>query len=46
MSLLATLAPLVGAFIGYATNHVAIRMLFRPLKPCRLFGLRLPLTRG
>lgn len=38
--------PLVGAFIGYMTNHVAIRMLFRPLKPWRLFGLRLPLTPG
>ncbi|MEJ2688336.1 MAG: DUF445 family protein [Deltaproteobacteria bacterium] len=38
--------PLVGAFIGYMTNHIAIRMLFRPLKPWRLFGLRLPLTPG
>ncbi len=44
LSLLAP--PLVGAFIGYMTNHVAIRMLFRPLKPWRLFGLRLPLTPG
>ncbi len=24
--------PLVGAFIGYLTNRVAIRMLFRPLR--------------
>jgi len=38
--------PLVGAFIGYMTNHIAIRMLFRPLKPWRLFGLRLLLTPG
>ncbi len=38
--------PLVGAAIGYMTNHVAIRMLFRPLRPWRLFGLRLPLTPG
>ncbi len=38
--------PLVGAFIGYLTNYVAIRMLFRPLKPWRLFGLRLPMTPG
>jgi len=44
LSLLAP--PLVGAFIGYMTNHIAIRMLFRPLKPWRLFGLRLPLTPG
>jgi len=38
--------PLVGAFIGYMTNFVAIRMLFRPLKPWRLFGFRLPMTPG
>lgn len=38
--------PLVGAFIGYLTNYVAIRMLFRPLKPWRVFGLRLPMTPG
>jgi uncharacterized membrane protein YheB (UPF0754 family) len=38
--------PLVGAFIGYMTNYIAIRMLFRPLKPWRIMGLRLPLTPG
>ncbi len=38
--------PLLGALIGYVTNYVAIRMLFRPLRPWRLFGLRLPLTPG
>jgi uncharacterized membrane protein YheB (UPF0754 family) len=51
MSLLARilpwlLPPLVGAVIGYITNLVAIRMLFRPLAAKRLFGLRLPLTPG
>lgn len=47
MTLLSWLAPpLAGAFIGYVTNHVAIRMLFRPLRPWRLFGLRLPMTPG
>jgi uncharacterized membrane protein YheB (UPF0754 family) len=40
------LPPLLGAFIGYVTNHIAIRMLFRPLRPWRLFGLRVPLTPG
>ncbi|MBE0599464.1 MAG: DUF445 family protein, partial [Desulfuromonadales bacterium] len=40
------LPPLLGAFIGYVTNYIAIRMLFRPLHPWRLFGLRLPLTPG
>ncbi len=46
-SLLTSIAPpLVGAFIGYMTNHIAIRMLFRPLRPWRLFGIRVPLTPG
>jgi uncharacterized membrane protein YheB (UPF0754 family) len=38
--------PLLGAFIGYVTNYIAIRMLFRPLKPWRILGLRLPMTPG
>jgi uncharacterized membrane protein YheB (UPF0754 family) len=38
--------PVVGAFIGYSTNVVAIRMLFRPLKEVRIFGIRLPFTPG
>ncbi|MGW8312823.1 MAG: DUF445 domain-containing protein [Desulfuromonadales bacterium] len=38
--------PLLGALIGYVTNYIAIRMLFRPLHPWRLFGMRLPLTPG
>ena len=38
--------PLLGAIIGYVTNRIAIRMLFRPLRPWRIFGLRLPLTPG
>jgi len=38
--------PLLGALIGYVTNYVAIRMLFRPLRAWRLFGLRVPLTPG
>ncbi|MBW6521527.1 MAG: DUF445 family protein [Desulfoarculaceae bacterium] len=38
--------PVVGAFIGYLTNKVAIKMLFRPLNPWRIFGIRLPLTPG
>ena len=40
------LPPLVGAFIGYFTNAVAIKMLFRPLKEARFFGIRLPFTPG
>ena len=38
--------PVVGAVIGYVTNDIAIRMLFRPLKEIRLFGVRLPFTPG
>lgn len=38
--------PVVGAVIGYVTNDIAIRMLFRPLKPWRVLGIRVPLTPG
>ncbi len=38
--------PLLGALIGYVTNYIAIRMLFRPLRAWRLIGLRVPLTPG
>ncbi|MDR3276106.1 MAG: DUF445 family protein [Treponema sp.] len=38
--------PLAGAIIGYVTNAVAIKMLFRPLKEVRVFGIRLPFTPG
>jgi uncharacterized membrane protein YheB (UPF0754 family) len=38
--------PLAGALIGYVTNAIAIKMLFRPLKAVRIFGIRLPFTPG
>lgn len=38
--------PCIGAFIGYLTNKIAIRMLFRPLRPWHLWGLRVPMTPG
>lgn len=38
MSLEWILLPTVGALIGWFTNFVAIRMLFRPKRPVRLFG--------
>lgn len=38
--------PLIGAFIGYLTNRIAIRMLFRPLRPWHIFGVRVPMTPG
>ncbi len=40
------LPPLLGAVIGYVTNYVAIRMLFRPLRPWTLFSFRIPMTPG
>lgn len=39
-------APLVGSVIGYITNDIAIRMLFRPHKPKYLWGWKLPFTPG
>jgi uncharacterized membrane protein YheB (UPF0754 family) len=40
-------APIVvGAVIGYVTNWLAIKMLFRPRRAYRLFGWRLPFTPG
>lgn len=40
------LFPLVGAAIGAVTNHLAIRMLFRPFQPWTVFGCRVPFTPG
>lgn len=36
----------VGALIGYITNWLAIKMLFRPHNEVRVFGVRLPFTPG
>lgn len=40
------LPPLLGAIIGFFTNWLAIKMLFRPLRPKYFFGRRLPFTPG
>jgi len=40
------LPPVAGGVIGYFTNDLAIKMLFRPYKPIRLWGRRLPFTPG
>lgn len=40
------LAPLLGGIIGYITNDIAIRMLFRPHKAKYLFGIKVPFTPG
>jgi len=33
------LPPVIGALIGWLTNYVAIKLLFRPLKPVAVLGL-------
>ena len=40
------LPPILGAIIGYVTNAIAIRMLFRPFNEIRVFGVKLPFTPG
>ncbi|HEY8348322.1 MAG TPA: DUF445 family protein [Clostridiales bacterium] len=39
-------APVVGGLIGLITNGLAIRMMFRPLKPIYIGRFRLPFTPG
>lgn len=47
MNILNILAgPLIGAFIGYGTNYIAIKMLFKPLKPIKIGNVVLPFTPG
>lgn len=38
--------PVAGSIIGYFTNDLAIKMLFRPYKPLYLFQQQLPFTPG
>ena len=38
--------PVIGAAIGYITNDIAIKMLFRPRRPVYIGKFRLPLTPG
>jgi uncharacterized membrane protein YheB (UPF0754 family) len=40
------IGPAVGAVIGYFTNDVAIRMLFRPHKAKYIMGIHIPFTPG
>lgn len=39
-------APLIGGVIGFITNDIAIRMLFRPHTAKYLFGMKIPFTPG
>ena len=40
------IAPLVGGVIGFITNDLAIRMLFRPYTAKYVFGIHVPFTPG
>ncbi|MEO3706705.1 DUF445 domain-containing protein [Trichormus azollae] len=40
------LPPILGGFIGYFTNDIAIKMLFRPYRPIYILGRRVPFTPG
>lgn len=40
------LVPLVGCLIGYITNDLAIKMLFRPRKPVYIGAWHIPFTPG
>lgn len=46
MELSMLLGPLIGAVIGYFTNYIAVKMLFRPLRPVKIGGHTLPFTPG
>lgn len=37
---------LIGAIIGYCTNYIAIKMLFRPKKEIRIGNFKVPFTPG
>lgn len=38
--------PVIGAVIGYFTNYIAVKMLFRPLYPVKIGQYTLPFTPG
>ena len=40
------IGPAVGAVIGYITNDIAIKMLFRPHQAKYIFGIHVPFTPG
>ncbi|SES70301.1 DUF445 domain-containing protein [[Clostridium] polysaccharolyticum] len=40
------ITPLIGALIGYITNYIAVKMLFRPLKPIMIGKFKVPFTPG
>ncbi len=47
MEIISMLAgPVIGAIIGYCTNYIAVKMLFKPHNPVMIGRFRLPFTPG
>lgn len=46
MALQYILAPIIGGVIGYITNDIAIKMLFRPHEAKYILGIKIPFTPG
>lgn len=40
------LGPIIGGVIGYSTNWLAIKMMFKPHKAKYIFGIKIPFTPG
>ena len=40
------LRPVIGAGIGYITNWIAVKMLFRPINPVKIGKITMPFTPG
>lgn len=46
MNLNVIVGPIIGSVIGYSTNYIAVKMLFRPLHPVKIGNHTLPFTPG
>lgn len=46
MTIEVILTPILGAIIGYFTNWLAIKMIFKPYTEKRVFNIRIPFTPG
>ena len=40
------ITPVMGTIIGYGTNYIAVKMLFRPRNEVKILGRTLPFTPG
>lgn len=40
------ITPIIGTVIGYGTNYIAVKMLFRPRNEVKILGRTLPFTPG